>query len=443
MNQNDAVMTIERTTIHRNDDAGSFGGGVMNQNQATMTIRDSTISENSSAGRGGGLFLQNQSVTVIERTAIIDNVADQAAPGDSETGGGLAIANEANVSLVDSTVSGNSADDEGGGIHLSSAATVTLLGATVTANEADADLGAGAEPADRGGGIFVDPAFTGTLTLGGTIVAGNVNAGAPDCFGAIGSAGFNLVGNAAGCGFAAGTGDQVGSAATPVDPQLGPLADNGGPTLTHLPATSSPAVDAATASGRTVDQRGLARTVDLANANAAGADGTDIGSVELAAPPVEPPVAPEPGICQGAAAVTRTGGEAADALTGTDGPDLLLGAGGDDRLDALGGNDCADGGAGDDLLKGGRGKDLLRGQGADDRLKGQPGADVLKGGAGADRLTGGPGKDRINAGGGNDRVNAADGSRDKVRCGGGKDDRATVDKVDKVSRSCERVKTVR
>ena len=79
------------------------------------------------------------------------------------------------------------------------------------------------------------------------------------------------------------------------DPQLGPLAGNGGPTQTQLPATTSPVVNKGIAFGLTTDQRGLTRPVafpDVANSTAAGADGSDIGAVELKSPPVVTPTTP-------------------------------------------------------------------------------------------------------------------------------------------------------
>jgi hypothetical protein len=62
------------------------------------------------------------------------------------------------------------------------------------------------------------------------------------------------------------------------DPTLGALADNGGPTLTHLPLLGSPAIDggsdaAAVAAGLTVDQRGQPRFLGT----------VDIGAVEVEA----------------------------------------------------------------------------------------------------------------------------------------------------------------
>jgi hypothetical protein len=78
-----------------------------------------------------------------------------------------------------------------------------------------------------------------------------------------------------------------GSNKTGVDPQLDPLAANGGPTDTHLPAATSPVVDAGTANGLSLDQRGLERTVDQPSVTDVD-DGTDIGSVERAAPVIPP-----------------------------------------------------------------------------------------------------------------------------------------------------------
>src|SRR5262249_10291245 len=74
--------------------------------------------------------------------------------------------------------------------------------------------------------------------------------------GAVASLGFNLSSDN-GSGFLTGTNDQIN---TP--PLLGPLQDNGGPTLTHAPLCGSPAID----KGRNTsflgtDQRGAPRTV--------------------------------------------------------------------------------------------------------------------------------------------------------------------------------------
>ena len=140
--------------------------------------------------------------------------------------------------------------------------------------------------------------------------------------------------------------------------------------------------------------------------------------------------APPPGPLPGACANVQTGGAAADTLTGSASGDRLRGLAGDDILIALAGDDCLSGGAGNDRLRAGAGKD---------RLSGGAGKDKLKGGPGKDKLTGGNGKDKLNGGPGDDTINARDDRRETVRCGSGKKDRATVDRIDRVVR-CEKVK---
>ncbi len=122
-----------------------------------------------------------------------------------------------------------------------------------------------------------------------------------------------------------------------------------------------------------------------------------------------------PGGCEG----SRQGTARADTLDGTATGDLIFGLGGDDLIRGLAGSDC------------------LVGDGDDDRLLGGKGSDRLTGGAGADMLVGGSGVNRYDAGSGNDIVKAANGRRELVSCGRGRD-RAQVDRDDRV-RSCEQL----
>jgi Ca2+-binding RTX toxin-like protein len=88
------------------------------------------------------------------------------------------------------------------------------------------------------------------------------------------------------------------------------------------------------------------------------------------------------------------------------------------------------GGGHDDVILGNGGNDTILGGAGDDRIDGGPGNDIITGGSGADRLLGGSGSDTIRA---------ADGERDVVDCGDGRD-RAVVDAFDKVT-NCEVVDT--
>jgi hypothetical protein len=91
--------------------------------------------------------------------------------------------------------------------------------------------------------------------------------GAPDVQGVFTSLGHNLIGKTDGAsGFTNGVnGDIAGSGTNFVDPILGPLADNGGPTFTMALLHGSPALDAGDNSllrppyGLKTDQRGFAR----------------------------------------------------------------------------------------------------------------------------------------------------------------------------------------
>ncbi|MEM7314077.1 MAG: right-handed parallel beta-helix repeat-containing protein, partial [Planctomycetota bacterium] len=74
-------------------------------------------------------------------------------------------------------------------------------------------------------------------------------------------------------------GNLIGTLIQPIDPRLGPLANNGGPTLTHEPLPGSPVIDKGK-SFESFDQRGLARTVNIDPAPNDFGVFVDIGAVE-------------------------------------------------------------------------------------------------------------------------------------------------------------------
>jgi hypothetical protein len=157
---------------------------------------------------------------------------------------------------------------------------LTVVGSTVAGNFA----------AQRGGGIYGSLGYDPTIQ--DSIVAGNIAPAGPDVKNVVFAA-FSLIGNPAG----ATVHDQAsGSTLLGVDPQLLPLSQNGGPTPTMKPAATSPAIDKGAAFGLGADQRGLGRPFDaptVPGATAPGADGSDIGAVELQASEVPPaPAAP-------------------------------------------------------------------------------------------------------------------------------------------------------
>lgn len=106
----------------------------------------------------------------------------------------------------------------------------------------------------------------------------------PDLSGGFTSDGFNLIGAADGStGFANGVlADQVGTTNAPIDPLIGPLQMNGGPTATHALLRGSPAINKGNCFGVHQDQRGEFRPFDYPGISfAPGGDGSDIGAFEL------------------------------------------------------------------------------------------------------------------------------------------------------------------
>jgi hypothetical protein len=221
----------------------------------------------------------------IENSTISGNTADN--------GGGI-FAIGGSLSLTQSTISGNTSNQDGGGILSLTAKyeTTTIDNSTIAQNAA----------ANSGGGIYLaqygSGDQSGTAAINSTIVADNTAGGeSNDLFLQTTSTGggfnntFSLIENP-------GNAPLLGSQAliTGVDPQLGPLADNGGPTQTMLPSNTSPVIDQGNAqAGLTTDQRGEPRTVDNGKPEPQGGDGTDIGAVELPLiPPTPPPPPPTP-----------------------------------------------------------------------------------------------------------------------------------------------------
>ena len=188
----------------RNGNA-SFGGGIFNE--AILTIVSSTFSGNT-AGLGGGIF-----------NAGTLSVIDSTVSGNSANLGAGMYNNGTNTTITNSTFSSNTAL-EGGGIVNHFPMQITLC--------------------TFGNNSFGGVLNTGTLEIGNSIL----NAGASGANisngsgGTVMSLGYN-VSSDDGSGFLNGPGDQINT-----DPLLGPLQDNGGPTFTHALLPDSPAIDA-------------------------------------------------------------------------------------------------------------------------------------------------------------------------------------------------------
>jgi hypothetical protein len=136
------------------------------------------------------------------------------------------------------------------------------------------------------GGALYNPIVGGSagdVYVGNCLVAGNSAANGPDAQGLYISQGYNLVGKTNGTTGLGVVGDQMGSVASPLDPRLGALQNNGGPAPTFALRSDSPALDHGQSFGLRTDLRGRLRKVHLPfilTNGLAGGDRTDIGAFE-------------------------------------------------------------------------------------------------------------------------------------------------------------------
>jgi hypothetical protein len=265
-------LTVSQCTLSNNaaDDVATSvgrGGGIFNLD-GTLTVNDSTISGNS-AESGGGIL--SNGVVNLNNSTISGNSA-------SSYGGGI-VSNRGDLTLLNCTISGNSANDSCGGIQLFNAVVSVIRYSTITGNRADADNNADGE----GGGIIAAPS---PVVLEHTIVAGNFRGtSARDDIAGLASAHYSLIGDSTGATITSLGGSRIGNSGAPIDPKLGPLADNGGRTRTHALLSGSVAIeggDFVTAGAGGVplyDQRGAPFTRVFDGDGVSGAR-IDIGAYE-------------------------------------------------------------------------------------------------------------------------------------------------------------------
>lgn len=300
-------------TVVTGNSAAVAGGGLQNLSRATLAVTGGRVEGNSAAG-GGGIVVGDASTTTLTGVTVSGNTATSL--------GGAGVFNAGNLSVVRSVLATNKAlgaNGIGGAIYSGSSTanastTLQVDSSTLSANQAYG--GSAVVVYSTGSGA------TNTATIARSTIHGNTSTsqygaieqvGRPvtitdstitDNSAAAGGAGGLAAGAPAGGGVSgtvfsgntpracsgpivnsggnhAGPGDTGCGVATAADPELGPLADNGGPTPTRLPSASSPLLDRLTC-GAGADQRGTARPQ--------GAK-CDIGAVEReqAAPTVDGP----------------------------------------------------------------------------------------------------------------------------------------------------------
>jgi hypothetical protein len=246
---NSGTMTLNQVIVNNNNTffcgCGNFlssGGGI--SNTGTMIIIAGTVQSNMGWYSAGGIY--NSGMLTITGSTISNNRTDN--PGHTGGSGG-GIVNFGTLTIQDSTISGNTAtggnfEGYGGGIYGNNN---TITNSTITGNGAVRGGGV------AGGGNIAHTTFsnnsasvaggtlylTGPLELGNTILkAGTSGVNIFNNGGTVTSHGYNVCSDN-GSGFLNGPGDQINT-----DPMLGPLQNNGGPTLTHALLPGSPAIDA-------------------------------------------------------------------------------------------------------------------------------------------------------------------------------------------------------
>jgi GEVED domain len=241
-------LTLDRATIANGDTdirVGGSGGGILVDPDGALVLTNSAVVNNKAESGGGGIAIFGGSATIINCT-ISGNSAG--------TGGGISMF-DSRVTILNSTVAHNTAG-VGGGIEIASlqlgATTILTLESTLVANNT----------APTGADLF--RSMTGPLT---TVNTTRSLIEAPQAGAINGTNTDNLIGQ---------------------DPMLGPLQNNGGPTPTLALLGGSPALDkGSNLANLATDQRGAG----FARVHGAAAD---IGAFEMDLIPPPPPPPPPP-----------------------------------------------------------------------------------------------------------------------------------------------------
>ncbi|WP_406645897.1 choice-of-anchor Q domain-containing protein [Aliisedimentitalea scapharcae] len=250
-----AVTLTEMTVAGGHADSG---GGIAISEDATVILRDSTVRDSTAVTAGGGI--RNSGNLTLESSTVSGNTADL---------GGGGISNSGTLSLTNTTIQGNAARD-GGGIYNSDV--VSMFHTTITGNTATG--------------------FGGGLYTGGTYVSGRADATNTIILGNSAATGSESYGDA----FAIRDGTIVSGVVSDVFQSLdanggGALADNGGPvqTVALKETADNPAIDVGDAiTGLDLDATGAPRVIDYFGVDNGGV--ADSGAVEAQGdfPPVEP-----------------------------------------------------------------------------------------------------------------------------------------------------------
>ncbi len=252
----DTELSVSGTRFEGN--SGRDGGGLLVESESSagdvgvLTISDSQFVDNMAYGAGGGLLLDGEAGVLIDRALISGNLAgymgaavvlgDEVIMRNSEISGNFSmtypaalVIGEASVELENSTISGNESRVEAGGLFVAGES-VSARFLTV-ANNVGLN-GSGKYPESFGlmmyAGMYAD-----SCTIDSSLIAlnsgpsGPLDLYAPDC-----GVSWSLIGDTTNGSYV-----DAGNNLVDVNPVIGPLADNGGPTRTHALGATSPAIN--------------------------------------------------------------------------------------------------------------------------------------------------------------------------------------------------------
>lgn len=287
---NRGIVSLTNSNVSGNTANNGAGGGIANFGSdgtpsEIVSLTNSTVSGNTANnGIGGGVFSEGS--LRLTNSTVSDNKAMSG--GGIYNGGTFYYFKISSATLINSTISGNTALEDGGGIYNYS--NLSLNNSTITNNTADSN----GDGVGNGGGLLSSEADfygEGFTIVGNSIIADNFDNSTsgdinPDVSGSsFRDSGNNLIGdNTGSIGFVTST--LLGNSASPLNPQLSPLQNNGGATLTHALFADSPAINAGNntliSASITTDQRG------------AGFDRIFKGVVDIGAYEVQPPISLPP-----------------------------------------------------------------------------------------------------------------------------------------------------
>ena len=296
--QNTGSLTLSNCIIENNY-SSSAGGGIGNRFEGTLSIQDSVVRLNATAYSGGGFYLAG--LSSISYSSISSNVAVGAGGGvfvsenadayfrattissnGANYGGGIEVyftlvhpEQIPQITLVNSTLSGNFAYTDGGGINNLSRA--FIYNTSIIDNDADHDR-------DMIGGIGggVNTASGLRFIAVNSLIARNTVLDAPiynDCNGTLEVYGRNFFNDVLGCTF---SGNGVAARGFVTLDSIGPLQNNGGQTLTHALLSGSAAINGTTAQG-CVDDAGDALVIDQRDGFRGAGVACDAGAYEFGA----------------------------------------------------------------------------------------------------------------------------------------------------------------